>query len=510
MLKTVRENSPAETCSGLSFGRWVLVTWLMCSVLLFGCAVVPEPTRSTHVGSPGPVGGCADFFASLDARTARSNAFDSGYERVEEYPYIRTDRFIASFREEAESERTFDAWVDRMQAVDRLARRNEIAQLSDADILSIGSAGSRDQLYLKVVVCGDLLRHEDLSSARKRNRLREIAVAHDEYITPRRVVGLYPLAKVFVSHGVDKWHAEERRQFSLEPNEEGQSVRYVPVAGFEAGSAYPIVRSAERDALGIPIYAFQDRRILFHTFAPVWKIQHQSGDDLIGSPTWTDDARIGVDTGLPQTYTHLSFTRFEGAVLTQLNYIIWFPARTKDRPCDIYAGLLDGITFRVTLDLQGEPILYESMHNCGCYYKAYPTRHLKIRETIAYAEPPLILEAPEIDFASQSLTIAMEAGTHYIRHLYPLSHSGQAGSIVYAFADYDELKRLAHPIEHSKSMFDRYGLVPGSQRMERSILWPTGVLSPGAMRQWGTHAVAFVGRRHFDDPFYMDNMFTRP
>jgi hypothetical protein len=48
-------------------------------------------------------------------------------------------------------------------------------------------------------------------------------------------------------------------------------------------------------------------------------------------------------------------------------------------------------------------------------------------------------------------------------------------------------------------MFNLYGIAPGSERLERFILWPTGVLSPGAMRQWGRHAVAFVGKRHFDD-----------
>jgi hypothetical protein len=44
--------------------------------------------------------------------------------------------------------------------------------------------------------------------------------------------------------------------------------------------------------------------------------------------------------------------------------------------------------------------------------------------------------------------------------------------------------------------------------MERFILWPTGVVSPGAMRQWGRHAVAFVGERHFDDPDFMDRIFV--
>jgi hypothetical protein len=27
------------------------------------------------------------------------------------------------------------------------------------------------------------------------------------------------------------------------------------------------------------------------------------------------------------------------------------------------------------------------------------------------------------------------------------------------------------------------------------------------MRQWGRHAVAFVGKRNFDDPFFMDRIF---
>jgi hypothetical protein len=29
------------------------------------------------------------------------------------------------------------------------------------------------------------------------------------------------------------------------------------------------------------------------------------------------------------------------------------------------------------------------------------------------------------------------------------------------------------------------------------------------MRQWGRHAVAFVGERHFDDPFSIENMFLK-
>jgi hypothetical protein len=34
-----------------------------------------------------------------------------------------------------------------------------------------------------------------------------------------------------------------------------------------------------------------------------------------------------------------------------------------------------------------------------------------------------------------------------------------------------------------------------------------GVRDAGAQRQWGHHATAFVGRRHFDDPDLIDQRF---
>ena len=58
-----------------------------------------------------------------------------------------------------------------------------------------------------------------------------------------------------------------------------------------------------------------------------------------------------------------------------------------------------------------------------------------------------------------------------------------------------------------RSLFDSDGLVAGSERAERWLLWPTGVPSPGAMRERGRHAIAFVGRRHFDDADLLDRLF---
>ena len=105
------------------------------------------------------------------------------------------------------------------------------------------------------------------------------------------------------------------------------------------------------------------------------------------------------------------------------------------------------------------------------------------------------------------MTVAVESRTHFVQHLYPSTRELQGAKTAYSLADYNQLRSLPYSTDHRKSMFDQNSIVPESKRPERFILWVTGVYSAGAMRQWGRHAVALVGRRNFDDPFYMDKMF---
>jgi hypothetical protein len=330
----------------------------------------------------------------------------------------------------------------------------------------------------------------------------------DEYLALPRVLGLYPVTSLFVSSGVRNWHAEARQAFSIHPPAGWRTIRYVPEKSSELPDVAQIVASVKRDTLGIPTYSSSALESLFRIYAPVWEVQTEAEYDRIGSPLWTSKGELDIDTRLPLTYTLLSFTRFDKQILTQLNYIIWFPARPKEHALDIYGGLLDGLNYRVTLNRHGEPLLYETIHNCGCYYSAHPTRRLKVREKIDYAEPPLVLQAPELAPVDERMTVAMETRTHYVRHLYPSARRSHPEAIAYSLAGYGALRSLPDPQGGRRSMFGPDSLAPGSERLERFILWPTGVVSPGAMRQWGRHAVAFVGERHFDDPDFMDKIFV--
>ena len=469
--------------------------------------MVPLPTQSVHVGQSGEVGSCADFLASLDKKTEEAGVLDPGVFRVKDYPYLRVNRFISSFRDEVNGKAAFAGWVDRMQAIDQHARKFEIANLPDSAVASLDSVNQRAGLYQKVKTCGNILKAADFQNVKNQKRLRRSVSVPDDYIPIRRVLGLYPLTSWFVSHRISVWHDEAHKTFSTKPPAKWETIQYVPAGPLIRSGSVTLVKPTRREALGIPVYSKKELETLFRIWAPVWEIQFKGDYDRIGTPIWNGKGVLNVDIGRPVTYTLISFTRFGKDILTQLNYIIWFPSRPKEGVLDIYGGLLDGLNYRVTLDDNGQAILYETIHNCGCYYKAYPTHRLQVLKKIDYAEPPLILEAPDINPLKDAMTVAMETRAHFVQHLYPSSRKSQAATIVYSFADYNRLRSLSYSRDHRKSMFDQSGIVPESDRLERFILWMTGVYSPGAMRQWGRHAVAFVGKRDFDDPFYMDNMF---
>jgi len=391
-----------------------------------------------------------------------------------------------------------------MQALDQQARAAEISNLPETSAAAEGNRGDTAAAG-RIAECGNLLKTAEFRGGGTRSGFADAVRVPDEYLLLRRVAGLYPVTQLFVSLGVSRWQAQARRGFTNEPPEDWKTTRYRPQP---AGSGERVGAPFRRDPLGIPVFSSDTLANLFLDHAPIWEIQYGGQDDRIGTPFWTSAGTLDVDTREPRTFSRLSFTRFEGQVLPQLNYIIWFPARPKRGFWDLYGGRLDGLIYRVTLDESGEPILYETVHNCGCYYKAYPTRRLKLRNDIDYAEPPLVFSAPEPVSGQTIMTVSMESGTHYVTHFYSTQRLSDPDGPAYSLADYEQLRSLPVVGGGRRSMFGQDSIAAGSERLERFILWPTGVLSPGAMRQWGRHAVAFVGKRHFDDPFYMEKMFV--
>jgi hypothetical protein len=174
---------------------------------------------------------------------------------------------------------------------------------------------------------------------------------------------------------------------------------------------------------------------------------------------------------------------------------------------DLLAGRLDGITWRVTLDGRGEPVLFDSIHNCGCYHMFFPTERLRPRAADQRFEEPLLIPATLGPWSpSRRVILRIAAGTHYIQHVrYGEGESSERTH--YTFAPDDRLTSIEGGNGSSYNLFQPDGIVPGTQRGERYLFWPMGIREPGAMRQWGRHATAFVGERHFDDPRLIERYF---
>jgi hypothetical protein len=148
------------------------------------------------------------------------------------------------------------------------------------------------------------------------------------------------------------------------------------------------------------------------------------------------------------------------------------------------------------------------MHPCGCYHQFFPTPRAELRPT----EPTLDETAfvpqrlPGLE-AHSRIALRIESGTHYLQRILVEAPAPPTASR-YALAPYDRLRRLPRADGGSASYFGPDGFVPGTERSERYFFWPMGIANPGAMRQWSRHATAFLGRRHFDDPFLIERYFV--
>lgn len=259
------------------------------------------------------------------------------------------------------------------------------------------------------------------------------------------------------------------------------------------------------DALGIPQFTDEERDLLFQAYAPAYAIETTGEYDRFGSLSWRNGPAPEVDPTRPVTYRRLAFTRYYGKTLAQLVYTIWFPERPSSGATDLLAGRLDGVVFRVTLGTDGAPLVYDSMHPCGCYHMFFPTARVKLlpaqQPAIEWAFVPLRLPALA---AAQRVAGRIASRTHYVVNVRP---DTDASGTVYQFADDNDLRVLPTADHRTRSAFGPGGIVPGTGRGDRFLFWPMRIDNSGAMRQWGTHATAFIGRRHFDDADLIERRF---
>ncbi|MCP8689349.1 hypothetical protein [Marinobacterium sedimentorum] len=471
---------------------------LLLLLAVSGCTMAPRPSPNPPGLAAGLLAQCQWLFEQTDDHIDQAGVRHQGLARISGFPYLRINRFLASFGPELDSPAQINTWLQQLARLDAQARRPELSNLAGS-----GRAIMAAPLNARLDECRTRLVADLLHQPGQLRHLRKVASVPDDYRIAWRVAGLYPLSAPLVLQGVRRWHDEARNTFG-QPLDQlavtGQLTRWSALPAPEEALAHiDSAHTLTRDALGIPRLAPERLAQLFARYAPVWEIDVVDANDVIGTPVW--DGGPGFDTTTATQYQLPSYTRFGDEVLLQLNYVIWFKARPGE---DIYAGRFDGLTWRVTLGSDLQPLLYDSIHNCGCYHSFFPTASLQLRTDLPETgfEPPLVPQtAPP-----GPLVVRLEHQRHFIQRVYPREDADPGHPLV--VSDYASLLALPGAKGHH-SFFGNHGLVAGSERPERFILWPMGIRSPGAMRQWGRHAVAFVGRRHFDDPDLIPSLFKR-
>lgn len=505
-------------CARTALGHYRLwrAVLILLPLLATACAGLQEPLSSDLHAPPAEVSACARWFADLDDAIDGAGVRDGGTYRIPGFPYLRVDRFSASFAAKAvDDDKAFADWVEYLAALDADARGDELRNLPKDRLVAF--AQSSDAAAARSDHCRTVLIGNDLTSATQRALLASRATVPDDYSDWQRAVGLYPLVSVPFSMGVRTWQKEMIslvQQANADPGSVAGAadphgdpiVRYEPAgAAVDAGQIAAIFSSVHKDALGIPRFTPAERATILQAYAPVLEIGTAADYDRFGPLVWRDRSSPSVEPGRPTVYRDVAFTRYGEQVLVQLVYTLWFPERPAHAWGDLLAGRLDGIVFRITLDQTGRPLIYDTIHPCGCYHMFFPTERVAARAAPAdeteWAFMPA--RAPSM-LPPQRISITTQTETHFVVRV---GADGGGVGIPYDLVDYRTLRALP-TAAGTRSVFEPDGLVSGTERGERFLFWPMGVESAGAMREWGRHATAFVGRRHFDSPDLIERRFS--
>jgi hypothetical protein len=502
----------------------------LLTLALTGCAgPAARPTPASTGAAQAAL--CRDALRQIDAAVQTAAVSDAEAYHVPGFPYLRSSRFLASFSERDLAPEAFEAWVERLEALDRDGRTVELMNLDALAKVRLDQQIAADTwpgwgTGDVIARCPMVLRAYDFAEEEGHDALRAAVAVPDDYSQLTRALGLYPLSAIPIALGYERWQAENLPAFEVSFGGEvwqGSPTLFTPAAGPSTAAPAEIARIIERsraNPLDIPEPSAADLEILARAFAPAFLVDVASDADRIGHPYWTESGLPDVDPGRPVAFVRLAHAWFEGRPVAQIVYLIWFEARPKQGTLDILGGRLDGLIWRVTIGNDGRPLVYDTIHPCGCYHLFFPapgTRRLPlpqdaasdIRETVLVPQgaPPLI--------EGERLVVRLQSVSHFVTGLAPGSALGHE----VAEQDYrllvgnplpDEvLRSMPRPQGGRRSLYGPEGLVERTERLERFILWPMGIASAGAMRQWGNHATAFVGHRHFDDPFLLQEAFAR-
>jgi hypothetical protein len=481
-------------------------------LFILGCAFLsPRPFPPY----PESVEECQAFFDQLEEKVREAGVRDASGFLIQDFPYLRTNRFLSAMMNRSRDAGEKEKWVQRMRGLDLQARENEISNLPDKSIRSLPFTEAmhpdRKEVYRRVESCSNKLLNRYKALEDFNATLSSRIAVPDEYLFWRRAIGLYPLMAVPVAIASHNALVKTRAWFEIDPQNlpvAGRIRAYVPAENLSLGeeTIQALMDDSTKNPLGVPLPDEDRGKTLAWSFCPVILQDVAGPRDRIGKVAWKGD-HPWTDTERPTVYYYFSHAFWKGLPILQINYVIWYPKRAGKESPWIERGLMDGLTLRVSLDLQGKPFMVDVMNNCGCYHFFAPAKD-RVAGIISknFKPDPFVPQwLPEVPLGNH-LGIRVTSDWHRAVRL--LSVGATSDSIPYELIPYVSLKALPHENGRKESIFDGRGIVKGSERPERFFLFSMGIPDIGSMREQGHHAIELIGRPHFDDPYLFDRNFV--
>ena len=496
----------------MKINRFPTVAVALPFVFLLGCA--PFAAKPTPLSFEKPED-CRQFLSRLDEAVEDAAVKDASNAPVRGFPYLRTNRFVASLKTNLKDDGQKEEWFRWMQQLDLLSRKKEISNLPDKAILSLefeeGRKADREWLYARVESCSSVLMSDDQGRSNFYSMLLPHVHVPGEYSCLRRTVGLYPLAAIPVAVLTERSLNKARKTFGTELKDlpvDGQLRSFIPEnqVSLHEEEVQEIIDSSGKNVIGVPLPNREQEENLARSFAPVFIQDMAAPYDRLGQVMWKND-RVDIDPGKPTVYYYTSYAYLKGKPILQINYVIWYSDRAGKSAPSIEQGHLDGLTARVSLDREGKVFMVDAVSDCGCYHFFSPDKERVERVcSRPLSFDPFVPEWLPAISDGERLGIRINAGWHQVQRL--MSIKEVSDPVPYALVRYDVLEALPHESGGMESIFNSKGIAKGSERMERILLFSMGIPSVGNMRQRGHHAIALIGKDYFDNPHLFDENFV--
>lgn len=416
---------------------------------------------------------CRTSFAEIDARIDKAGVRDAGYHQVEGFPYLRSDRLMASFTGEINDPDTYSIWILQLRDNDSFSRDIELRNLG---LPNQERAGLLSDLRL----CSVWLSLNELENDATRERMIKA--------TP------VPASPIALAPPAPRREAQIKADFAKDAaqlSSPGTLTLWQPQAAAADEEAPPSFDRLSHDELGRSGMTTQWWTSLAEAHAPRWLIETASQQDRPGAPMWIENkdgsVQLGINLDQPTVYYQASYMRFGGRSLIQFVYFVFFQSGSPDM------APLDGMAWRVTLDPDGKPLVYDSVRMDGSDHLWFPAQALPTR-AIAQDQKDLTLALQTAP--AEPWAVRLGSADHLARRLVPVTPA-QGTAKIYALKPYEDLLTLDLPKGGTRSIYGPTGLLAGAR-------------TPNAPRQFGVLPATPTGKFYFDDPYLIETVFVAP